>query len=94
MGSFLTWLGVFLESRIGSIVVQLALSLGITVGSYKFGIEPFQNFIAQQLGGVSGLIANVIGFLGAGIAISMILSAIAAKYATGAMKAVLTRKGA
>ncbi len=94
MGAFLSWLGAFMESHIGSIVVQLLLSLGISFTTYKFGIQPFQTFIAQQLAGVTGLIAQVIGFLGLGIAMSMILSAIAAKYATRGMKAVLSKKAA
>jgi len=94
MGRFLTWLGAFLESHIGSIVVQLGLSLGVSLVSYKFGVEPFMNFIAQQLAGVSGMVAQVMGFLGLGIALSMILSAIAAKYATKGLTAVLSKKGA
>lgn len=94
MGKFLTWLGAFLESRIGSIAVQLGLSAGVSLVSYKFGVEPFMNFITQQLAGVTGVIAQVVGFLGLGIALSMILSAIAAKYATKGLTAVLSKKGA
>jgi Protein of unknown function (DUF2523) len=93
MGAFLSWLGAFMESKIGSIVVQLCLAMGISFTSYKFGIEPFQNFISQQLAGMSGVVAQVMGFLGFGIAISMMLSAVAAKFATRGMKAVLSKKG-
>ncbi|MDR3445149.1 DUF2523 family protein [Dyella sp.] len=94
MARLIAWLGVLLETKLGTFVVNALLTLGVSFTSYKFGVAPLTNFITQQIGQLPGQVANVIGWLGGGIAMSMILSAIAAKYATNGISAVLTKKGA
>jgi hypothetical protein len=94
MGAFFAWLGAFVESKLGSWAVSVLLALGVSFTSYKFGVEKFQSFIIQQVGGMPAVVAAVFGWLGGGIAMSMMLSAVAAKYATRGLQAVLTKKAA
>lgn len=86
------WLVGVLESRIGSIVVSALLSLGLSYTTYKFSVAPLRTLIANDVGSLSSMAANVLGFLWVDRAITMLLSAVAAKYATQGAKAVLTRK--
>lgn len=94
MARLIAWLGVLLESKLGSYVISALLTLGVSFTSYKFGVAPLQQFITQQIGQLTGQVAAVFGYLGGGIACSMILSAIAVKYATNGLTAVLTKRGA
>lgn len=86
------WLVGVLESRAGSIVISALLSLGLSFTTYTFSVAPLRTLIANDVGSLSAMAANVLGFLWVDRAITMLLSAVAAKYATQGAKAVLTRK--
>ncbi|MFK2904960.1 DUF2523 domain-containing protein [Dyella ginsengisoli] len=94
MPALIAWLLGALETTIGSIIVSALLSLGLGFTTYKFTVEPLKNFILSQSSGLGATAVNILGFLGLDQAITMILSAIAARYAVSGARAVLTRKKA
>ena len=94
MPAILGWLGALIETRLGAWVIQVLMTLGISFVSYKVGVEPFRNAIAQHLGEMPALYANVLGYMWVDRAITMVLSAGVAKEAKKGLQAVLTRKGA
>lgn len=93
MPAIIGWLMAALETRIGSIVVQLLITLGISFTSYKFGVEELESWIRGLGSSMGAQAVGVLGFLGFDADITIILSAMAAKKATNGMQAVLTRKG-
>lgn len=92
MPALVAWLLGALETTIGSIVISALLSLGLGYTTYKFTVAPLRDFIAAQASGVSGMAVQILGFLGLDVAITMILSAIAASYAVRGAKAIFTRR--
>lgn len=80
-----------MQSRIGGWIVAALVWLGISITTYKFGVEGFRSLIATQLGS-AGFLVNWMGFLGVDQAITITLSAIAAKYATEGAKIALTKR--
>lgn len=91
MPALIAWLMSALETTIGSIVISGLLSLGIGFTTYKFTVAPLKAFIIAQAGGMGAQAVAILGFLGFDVAITIILSAIAARYAVSGAKAVLTR---
>lgn len=94
MGKIIGWLLTALESRAGSIGVSLLASLGLGFTAYKFTIAPLRDFIASQAGGAPAMAIGILGFLGLDKAVTMILSAIASKYAISGARQILTRRKA
>lgn len=93
MPALVVWLLGVLESRIGSIVISALLALGLSFTSYKFSVAPITSWIQGAVGGIPAMGIAVLGFLGVDKAITMILSAVASKYAVQGARAALTRKG-
>lgn len=81
---------LIMKSRIGGWIVAGLIWLGISITTYKFGVQPFTAAISNMLGG-AGFLVNWMGFFGVDKAVTIVLSAIAAKYATGAAKVALTK---
>lgn len=79
------------SSRIGGWIIAALVWLGLSVTTYKFGVTQFESLISSQLGS-AGFLVNWMGFFGVDKAVTIVLSAIAAKYATGAAKVALTKK--
>lgn len=94
MPALLAWLGALLETRLGSWLIQALATLGVSFVTYKVGVEPFRNLLVEHLASMPAMFANVIGYLWIDRALTMIMSAAAAKEATNGMRAVLTKKGA
>lgn len=94
MPALIAWLGALLETRLGSWVVQILLTLGVSFVSYKVAVEPFRDLVATQFSLIPPMYGNILGYLWIDRAITMIFSAAVAKQATKGMTAVLTRKGA
>jgi len=78
-------------SRLGGWIVTALLWLGISLTTYKFGVEGFKTLIANEFAHADFLV-NWLGFFGVDQAITIVLSAIAAKYATEGAKIALTKK--
>lgn len=87
------WLMAALESTAGSIIVSALLSLGLSITTYSFGIGPLRSMIASQLSGSGGYFLNILGWLRVDVAISMILSAYAARWTTRSAMSLIKRKG-
>lgn len=94
MPALVAWIGALLESRLGTWVIQVLMTLGISFVTYKAGVEPFRELVAAQFSAMPAMYANIIGYLWIDRCFTMIFSAYAAKQATSSMSAVLTRKGA
>lgn len=94
MPALVAWLLGALESAAGSIVISALVSMGLGFTTYTFTVEPLKAFILQQSSGLGATAVNILGFLGLDQAITIILSAIAARYAVSGARAVLTRKKA
>jgi len=92
MPALVSWLISALETKAGTLVLQVLVSLGLSFTTYKFSVAPLRDFIAQQVGGMSAQFVNILGFLGVDQAITMILSAIAARYAVQGAKVALSKK--
>ncbi|MDR3443706.1 DUF2523 family protein [Dyella sp.] len=92
MPALVAWLLGVLETRIGSIVISALLSLGLSFTTYKFSVGPIQSWIQTSVGGIPAVGIQVLGFLGVDKAITMVLSAVAARYAVQGARAALTRK--
>lgn len=88
----LGWLVRVLSSRIGVFIASALLWLGLSVTSYKFGVAPFRSLISQELGS-AGFLMDWMGFFAVDQAITIVLSAIAAKYAIAGAKVALTKRG-
>ena len=89
MPVLIAWLLEALETSLGSIVISALLTLGVSTVTYTFTVAPFRTMIADYLGGLSGTAINILGFLGVDQAITMILSALAAKFAVDAGRSFL-----
>lgn len=85
------WLVKVLNSRIGGIIVSAMLFLGISMTTYTFGVTQFESLIQNELSG-AGFLVDWMGFFAVDKAITIVLSAIAAKYATGAAKVAITKR--
>jgi hypothetical protein len=81
-----------LGSRIGGWIVTALLWLGISLTTYKFGVDGFKSLISGEFSHADFLV-NWIGFFGIDQAITIVLSAIASKYAVQGAKIALTKKG-
>lgn len=94
MGAILAAAGALLArifaSRIGGWVVGALIWLGLSITTYKFGVEGFRSLIANEMG-QAGFLINWLGFFGVDEAITIVLSAIAAKYAVQGAKVAFTR---
>lgn len=89
----IAWLMGALESTAGSIIISSMLSLGLSFASYTFGVGPLRSMISSQLGGSGAYFVNILGWLGVDKAITMILSAYAAKWTTQSALSLIKRKG-
>ena len=89
----IAWLMSALESTAGSIIISALLSLGFSVASYSFGVAPLKSMIANQLAGSGGYFLNILGWLRVDVAITMVLSAYAAKWATRSAVSLIKKKG-
>lgn len=92
MPAIIAWLLGALETRIGSIIISGLLTLGFSFTSYTFTVAPLRNYISQVAGGIPSMGLQVLGFLGVDAAITMLLSAVAAKYTINGVKSVLERR--
>ena len=81
------------SSRMGLFISSALVWLGLSVTSYKFAVAPFTSLISGQLGS-AGFLVNWMGFFGVDKAITIVLSAIAAKYAIAGAKVALTKRAA
>ena len=91
MPAFFIWLFEILETRIGSIVISALLSLGLSWTTYTFSVAPLKSLIVSSMAGAPALAVNVLGFLWVDRAVTLLLSAAAAKAAVQAGRQVLTR---
>ena len=74
----------------GPLIAQVLVFFGLSLTTYHFAVAPFRSLLANQLGS-AGFLVNWIGFFGVDKAITIVLSAIAAKFAIGGAKAALTK---
>lgn len=79
------------KSRFGGFIVSALLWLGISLTTYKFGVQGFKTLIANEFSRADFLV-NWMGFFGVDQAITIVLSAIAAKYAAQGAKIALTKR--
>lgn len=93
MPALVVWLGEMLASVAGTMLIRALLAVGI-------GLATTAVFHAANVGpkiaallGQAGPLVGYIGFFGLDKAITIILSALAARAATNAAKAFLTKKG-
>ncbi|WP_266170756.1 DUF2523 family protein [Dyella subtropica] len=94
MPAIIAWLVGVLESRIGSIVISALLSLGFSFTTYKFAVGPFRDLIRGILGGAPSYYLGIIGFTGMDACVTMVLSAIAARYAVSSVSNLVRNKKA
>lgn len=80
------------SSRIGLFIGSALVWLGLSYTSYSFGVTPFKSVISTEFQ-QTGFIMNWLGFFGVDKAVTIILSAVAAKYAVAGAKVALTKKG-
>jgi peptidoglycan/LPS O-acetylase OafA/YrhL len=93
MPALIAWLLGLLESAAGSIVISALVSLGFSFVSYKFAAQPFENLIRTYLSEGGQQLTSILGFLGLDQCVTMIFSAIAARYAVqGASHLVRNKK--
>lgn len=81
------------SSRIGIFIASALAWLGLSFTTYKVGVEGLRTLIGNELGN-AGFLMDWMGFFAVDKAITIVLSAIAVKYAAGSAKAFLTRKAA
>ena len=70
-----------LKESISGIVGKFLAASGLTTVSWTAVLPNLKAFIAQQMGGISGPAAEMLGYLRVGEAISMILSALTIRLA-------------
>jgi len=96
MWAWVTAIGEFfaaiMRSRVGGWTVAALVWLGLSITTYKFGVDGFKSLIANEFSHADFLV-NWIGFFGIDQAVTIVLSAIAAKYAAQGAKIALTKSG-
>lgn len=93
MPALIAWLVGLLESAAGSIIISALISLGFSFVSYKFAAQPFENMVKGYLAQGGQQFLSIMGFLGVDQCVTMIFSAIAARYAVqGASHLVRNKK--
>lgn len=85
MPEIVAWIGEMLEKYAGAIVIQALLSLGLSWVTYKFSVTPIKNYIVAHTAGMPRYALEVLGFLGVDKAVTIILSAYAARLAVGGL---------
>lgn len=82
------WLTAGLFASVGAFAGRVFTALGIGWVTYNFAMPQFTAYFQQLFGGVGALPLQVIGYLQLDIFVTMVLSAIATKFA---MRMVLRR---
>lgn len=94
MPAIVAWIGTMLASVAGTIFVRGVLALGIGFATSKaFDVLDVKGRIQGLMGQAGGMVEWV-GFFGLDQAMTIVLSALAARVAVNAAKAVLVKRGA
>ena len=81
------------SSRMGVFIASALVWLGLSYTSYTFGVAPFRTLIFNEFS-QAGFLINWMGFFGVDKAVTIILSAVTAKYAVAGAKVALTKRAA
>ncbi len=73
------WVAASLATSIGTIIARGLLALGIGYTTYNFGLPAFMSFFQSAIGSVPAEIRAGIGLAKLDVAITIIVSAVAAK---------------
>lgn len=93
----ITWL---FKNRIGQFITAILAFLGISLATYTFAVQPFidqlESMANAGMGGgqFSAFALNFLGIMNFDKALTMIISAVAAKHAVGAGKVFFKKVGA
>jgi hypothetical protein len=82
IGALLARLAALGLRFIGPMLVQLALTFGVSMVTYHLGVGPFVALISTALGGVGAMVLGVLGGLNMDKAVTIILSAHLVRYAS------------
>lgn len=97
VASGLMWL---FKNRLGQMLTGILVWFGVSMASYKLGVEPFIEQVesmAQSGGGGGQFAATAMAWLGVlkfDVALTMIISAVAAKHAVNAGRVFFKRRAA
>lgn len=94
LAPIVAWILRVLMVRGVGLVVAVIAGLGLSLVSYKFAVQPFSQMIADYLGGAGAVMVNWLGFFGVDQFITIVLSAVAVKFAMGAVKVGLSKLAA
>lgn len=92
MPALIAWLLGALESSIGSIIISALVTLGFSFTTYKFAVQPFRAMVQGYLSSGGSQLTAIIGFLGIDQCVTMVLSAIAARYAVSSVSSLVRNK--
>lgn len=92
VGVLVGTLGRMVASRIGTWVVAVLIWFGLSVGTTQLIVEPMIAWINSLMGQLPGEAAQWLTFFNVPLAVSMILSAYAARASVGGLKAKLVKR--
>lgn len=84
--------GRMIASRVGTWVVAALLWFGLSIGTTQLVVEPMIAWIEGLMGQLPGDAAQWVSFFNLDLAVSMILSAYAARASVGGLKAKLVKR--
>lgn len=85
-------LGRMIASRAGTWVVATLLWFGLSVGTTQLIVQPMIGWVESMMAQLPGEAATWVHFFNLDIAVSMILSAYAARASVGGLKAKLVKR--
>lgn len=83
---FAMWIGSMLTTYGGEIVARVLMALGFGFVTYKFSVGPLRQLLIDQLSTLPSQAIQIMGFLGVDKAMTMVLSAVVAKYSVSGVK--------
>lgn len=85
MPAIIAWLIVALKGAVGQIIVSAMLWIGITWGAAEFVLPNIQQFVLDQVSGAPEVFVQYAGYVGADVAMTMMLSASAIRAGRSAL---------
>lgn len=80
------WIISMLGTYGGNIVARVMVALGLGYVTYNFSVQPLRQLMIDQLSSMPAQAIQIVGFLGIDKAITIVLSAVVAKYAVSGVK--------
>lgn len=92
MPALIAWLARIFSTRLGQWITSAMVFMGLAFGTQEFAIGPLRSYIETAWGGLGGQVLATLGYANIDRAVTIILSAVAARAALNSGALFLKRR--